>query len=260
MIEPAAMAERTVSGGAVPMVEVPGWREEFGVVAGLTTRGTPGQEFDLGLASEEPTRVVLDRWHRVHDAFPGFEGVVVGRQVHGTNLVWHERARGWSVFHGVDGHATQRPGILLAVSVADCVPIYFVDPVRRAAALLHSGWRGTSAGIVATGIALLTARAGSRAADLVVHCGVAICGDCYQVGKDVAGACGRPADGPTRLDLRAVIAEQARRQGVTRISVSPHCSAHMPDRFFSHRGSGGKAGRMVAFLGIEPSLDREVGR
>ena len=260
MTERAVVAEQAVVGGAVPMVEIPGWREDFGVIAGLTTRGPKDQEFDLGLASEQPTRAVLGRWDQLQDAFAGFGGIVVGRQVHGREVRWHDRVNGWSIVRGVDGHATNVPGILLAVSVADCVPIYVVDPVRRAIALLHSGWRGTAAGILRAGIDLLTSRAGSRPSDLVVHCGVAICGDCYQVGSDVAGACGRPADGPTHLDLRGVIAEQAGGQGVGRVSVSPLCSAHMGDRFFSHRGSGGKAGRMIAFLGLEPSFEREVCR
>jgi hypothetical protein len=177
---------------------------------------------------------------------------VIGRQVHGTEVRWHDRAAGWSVFQGIDGHGTREAGILLTVSLADCVPIYIVDPTTGGIALLHSGWRGTAEGILKAGLQLLVSRAGSRVADLVIHCGVGICGSCYQIGPEVAAACGRPTAGPSQLDLRRLILEQVADQGVRRSSVSPHCSAHMRDRFFSLRGSGGKDGRMVAFLGVLP--------
>ncbi len=254
MTEPTVLTEVMVAGGVIPMFEIPKWREEFGVVAGVTGRGAEASDFDLGLASDDPTRVVLERWHRVERAFERFPALVIGRQVHGTNLRWHAGTVGWTVVNGVDGHGTRERGILLAVSLADCIPVYLVDPVARAIALLHSGWKGTAAGILQAGVGLLAERAGSRVEDLVVHCGVGICGRCYQVGADVAGACGRPVNGGGRanLDLRGVILDQAAAQGVRRRSVSSHCSAHMRDRFFSHRGSGGTDGRMVAFLGIEP--------
>jgi YfiH family protein len=255
MTEPVVSSDRVVlaevpAGRAIPSSEIPEWRATLGVVAGVTNRTGPDGDFDLGLASAEPTRVVLDRWSRLQAAFPEFAGTVIGRQVHGVAIRWHEHAAGWSIVEGVDGHATDRAGILLTVSLADCIPIYLVDPVRRAIGLLHSGWRGTAAGIVREGIELLRCRAGSRPRDLVLHCGVGICGACYQVGSEVATACGRP--GATDLDLRAVICEQAARQGVERLSVSPHCSAHMRETFFSHRGSGGNDGRMIAFLGLAP--------
>jgi len=66
--------------------------------------------------------------------------------------------------------------------------------------------------------------------------------------------CGAPADGagPWHLDLRTTLADQAGSLGVTRISQSTWCSAHHRDRFYSHRASGGRDGRMVAFLGMQP--------
>lgn len=250
MTETARLAE--VAGtGTVPWASVPGW-ETFGVVAGVTERG-PGEPFDLGLAGSRPIKEVLDRWRALAAAFDRFDGIVIARQVHGTSVLWHDRAAGLTILEGADGHATATPGILLAVSLADCVPIYLVDPVRRAVALLHSGWRGTAAGILANGVAALTER-GSRPADLRVHAGVGICGDCYQVGAEVATACGRPPSGPgpVQLDLRQVIAGQAAGLGVGGVSVSTLCSAHTAGRFMSHRASGGRDGRMVALLGLLP--------
>jgi hypothetical protein len=254
MTEQAALAEEPSPDRAIPSFEIPGWREQLGVVAGITGRRSPDGDFDLGLASPQPAGAVIDRWLQLQAAFPHFAGAVVGRQVHGTDLGWHERLGGWCVVPGIDGHATQAAGLLLTVSVADCVPVYLLDPRRRAVALLHAGWRGTAAGILERGVELLAARAGSRPGDLIVHLGVAICGPCYQVGPEVALACGQPAAAgeSTRLDLRLVLRGHAQALGVDRITVSPWCSAHHRDRFFSHRGSGGNDGRMVAFLGLEP--------
>lgn len=246
--EPARLAEGDGAGGPLPWLAVPGWRERFGVVAGITTRGPTPEPFDLGLAGSQGVGRVLDRWRVLGAAFPEFVGVAVARQVHGTRVLWQEPFRGFAIHEDADGHATSHRGLLLSVSAADCVPVYLVDPVGRAIALLHAGWRGTAAGIVAAGVEALVCRAGSAPADLVMHCGVGICGDCYQVGPEVASACGRP-DQP-RVDLRAVLAEQGRAQGIGTITVSSHCSAHMTDRFMSHRGSGGRDGRMVAFLGL----------
>jgi len=83
-----------------------------------------------------------------------------------------------------------------------------------------------------------------------MHCGVGICGACYEVGPEVLPRFDAGTDaGPQRLDLRAVLVAQAHRLGVGEVSVSPWCSAHDHDRFFSHRASGGHDGRMVAYLG-----------
>jgi copper oxidase (laccase) domain-containing protein len=118
-------------------------------------------------------------------------------------------------------------------------------------ALLHSGWRGTAAGILARGVELLVARTGARAPELVMHCGVGICGACYEVGREVMDGCGAAAagPGPWHLDLRERLAEQGSALGIGEITVSGWCSAHDREQFYSHRASAGCDGRMVAYLG-----------
>lgn len=239
--------------GALPRFELPEWREQHGVVAGITGRGTGKLTFDLGLAgTATPAGQVIPRWHSLQSSMPGSTGLVVSRQVHGTRVLWHDTVPGLLVLEGADGHATASPGVLLAVTAADCVPVYILDPVGRRVALLHAGWRGTAAGILAQGIALLRAR-GSRASNLLIHCGVGICGACYEVSTEVFAGCGLapPEGGKGRLDLRGVLAGQARREGVKNLSASPWCSAHDSPQFFSHRRSGGTDGRMAAYLALE---------
>jgi YfiH family protein len=238
--------------GPVPRMEVPGWRDRFGVVAGLTTRGTPAAPFDLGLSSERPVASVLGQWAAFRAAEPGFPLVVLGRQVHGTEVAWHETGEGWLQLDGVDGHATASRGILLTVTIADCTPVYLLDPVRGAIALLHAGWRGASGRILERGLRLLTGRMGSPPSDIVMHCGVSICGSCYEVGSEVFEAFGLPVPpgGKGPLDVRERLVSQAAALGIGEVSVSPWCSGHDRERFHSHRRSGGADGRMVAYLGL----------
>jgi YfiH family protein len=238
--------------GEVPRFEVPGWRERYGVVAGITGRGTgEGRGFDLGLWTDAPVGEVMTRWRAFRRAEPGFRATLLGNQVHQTEVAWHSDGAGWVQLEGVDGHATRRPGLLLTITVADCIPVYLLAPDVRAVALLHSGWRGTAGGILARGVKVLVERAGATVDNMVIHCGIGICGSCYEVGSEVMTGCGSRADGagPWHADLRAVLADQARALGIGRISTSQFCSAHDRPLFFSHRASGGRDGRMVAYLG-----------
>lgn len=248
--------------GALPLWEVPGWRERFGVTAGITGRGDdPAHPFDLGLWTNRPVGTVMGQWRAFRQALADdCPALVMAHQVHGDRVLWHDAdAPGsWAIHEGADGHATTRPGLALLVTVADCIPVYLVDPVRRAVALLHAGWRGTAAGILARGVGLLGRQAGTDPADLVMHAGIGISGPCYEVGAEVMAGVGAAHDGPGpwQLDLRAVLAEQARALGVGEVTVSDHCSAREAGHFHSHRRSGGRDGRMVAWLGVAVNGER----
>ncbi|OYV62707.1 MAG: hypothetical protein B7Z72_15000 [Gemmatimonadetes bacterium 21-71-4] len=235
----------------MPRAELAEWRERYGLVAGLTVRGGNGG-FSLGLATEEPVGQVMGRWRAfLHAVRPAFPAVQLGRQVHSAAVTWHEGvAPGWHVEEDLDGHATAQRGLLLAVTIADCIPVYLAARDGSACALLHAGWRGIAAGILERGVGLFASRTGLGAADLVVHLGVGICGDCYEVGPEVVGAIeGRTVAHAMPLDLRDALAARAARLGVREITRSAHCTSCSRDRFFSHRGSGGRDGRMVAYLG-----------
>ncbi len=244
-------AEERVAGAPVPLAELADWRERFGVVAGITERGEAG-DFSLGLWSGEAGPGVSDRWRAFRRWMaPRFPTVVLSHQIHSAEVRRHGGlGQGWYVGHGHDGHVTTDRGLLLCVTVADCVPIYLVDTKGRGVGLLHAGWKGTAAGMMEKGIAALCEVVGGEPADLAAHCGVSICGKCYEVGPEVAWAVrGEGTQGKVHLDLRAELAARARRSGVTEVTISPHCSAHDGDRFFSHRASKGGGSRMVAYLG-----------
>jgi len=237
--------------GPVPRWEVPGWRTRFGVVAGVTGRGDAG--FDLGLWTRQPVGEVSGRWRQFLAAESAFPGAVLAHQVHGATVLVHRTlGPGWSIREDADGHVTATEGLLLLVTVADCVPVYLVDPVHRVITLLHAGWKGTAREVVSAGVRAMTEVAGTSPTDVVMHCGVAISGGCYEVGDEVAAACGKPPSPTGRqfLDLRAVLAEQGARLGLAEVSVSSHCTATEATSFYSHRRSGGGDGRQVAYLGM----------
>src|SRR2546422_7393459 len=95
----------------------------------------------------------MTRWRVLRAAFqPAFPAVVLSHQIHGTAVQWHRAGQdGWLILDGVDGHATRTPGVLLTVTVADCVPVYLIAPQKRVVALLHAGRRGTAGGGAAPG-------------------------------------------------------------------------------------------------------------
>ena len=215
----------------------------LGVTAFTTTRAFG----DLGWQSADPAALVEARWQRLWEALPsGTARLATARQVHGTEVVMH--APGWTGrlrVEGADGHVAPAPGTALAVTVADCVPVFLAHP-DGAVALVHAGWRGTAAGIVPHAIRRL-ADAGCAPADVVVHLGPAICGRCYEVSPDVYGALtGRGIDRPATVDLRDVLAGQCRGVGVRQVGASAWCTRCHRARFFSHRG--GDAGRQVGVI------------
>jgi copper oxidase (laccase) domain-containing protein len=194
---------------------------------------------------------VMSRWLAFRRQMHDFEAVALGNQVHGVELMSLDVARGWIQAEGIDGWITTTPGILLTITIADCVPVYLVVP-GRGVALLHAGWRGTAGGILGRGLERLMADTKSPVSEVVMHSGVGICGNCYEVGSEVMTGCGVPAPGPGpwHLDLRDRLVEQARDLGLVQVTTSPWCSSHDRSSFYSHRASGGTDGRMVAYIGM----------
>lgn len=225
------------------------WDRTFpGVVAGITLRPA-----DFGLASGDSAWRVSERYEGLARGL-GFEAIAVARQVHGDHVHVSDAAGppGFRIVGEADGLASDRAGLLLTVTVADCVPVFLLDPESRCIALLHAGWRGVAAGILDRGIAALQALRGSAAAGLHVHLGPAICGSCYEVGPEVLSCFGLPAAEPGPLDLRDRLTEQALNAGVplAAVSRSTRCTSCDSGMLHSHRGSGGTAGRMAAFFGL----------
>ena len=216
----------------------------FGVHAFTTMR----QVGSFSTGSDEPVKSVMRRWHAIRETV-GLHGVrrlATAAQIHGAHVLVHEHGwEGWLRGNEADGHASATRGTGMAVTIADCVPVFLAHP-SGASAILHSGWRGTAARIVAQGVAALTHR-GFPAGELRLHLGPAICGKCYEVSPDVIRqVTGEGASAARPIDLRATIAAHARALGLTHITISTSCTRCHNDRFFSHRA--GDAGRQVSVI------------
>lgn len=194
-------------------------------------------------------------------ASPGrWRSAVRSRQVHGSAVHVHvEPPGGVFVLEDGDGHVTASAGLLLTVTVADCVPVFIADPDARAVGLLHAGWRGTAMGILEAGIHAMASNFGSVATALAVHLGPAICGGCYEVGPEVFRSLGeRPPPGPRPIDLRRVIRGRAGAAGVPdeSVTVSRECTLCGDGRYYSHRR--GDSCRQRAYVGIVPGGARDA--
>jgi YfiH family protein len=217
--------------------------EAAGALAFVTTRA--GGSYGLPEAGEDAE--ASGRWESLHRVLVahGASRLASARQVHGTRVLVHGGGwEGWLRVDGADGHILTAGGAA-AVTIADCVPIFLAHG-SGVAAVVHAGWRGVAGGILAETIRAFAAR-GLPADELVVHFGPAICGRCYEVGIDVyAQLTGWETKRPRRVDLRALLAEQAKQFGVTRWSASGECTKCDNDLLFSHRA--GDSGRQVACI------------
>jgi YfiH family protein len=186
-----------------------------------------------------------------------------------------------------DASITNRPGLLLAVQTADCVPILLVDPKKRAIAAIHAGWRGTLARIAIKAIGQMQMHFATSPADLFAAIGPSIGPCCYEVGTEVATQFlsqfpeapdwfdeFRTGDEPNsiqwlnrmppghqpppqnvRLDLKKANRAQLLAAGLRpqNIFVSDLCTACRPDLLFSYRKQGPQSGRLLSVIGIRLS-------
>lgn len=204
-------------------------------------------------------------------AMPGEAPLRLLRQVHGAVVRVAEGRAATEPAGGLpregDALVTDRNAIAIGVRVADCVPILVCDPVRRAIAAVHAGWRGTAAGVLTATLEAMRRSYGSNATDLRLAIGPAIGPCCFDVGGDVidallrhdpgASECIR-ADGRRRfVDLIEANRRQASAAGIppAQIRAADLCTACRPELFWSHRREGSAAGRMLAFIGWRSETD-----
>lgn len=199
------------------------------------------------------------------------ENIVFSNQTHTTNVrVVTEKDRGKGLikpldYDDVDGLVTNIPGICLTTFYADCVPLFFVDPVKRVIGLSHSGWRGTVGKIGKRTVEKMQEEYGSNPKDILAAIGPSICQDCYEVSEDVIEEFKKAFDGEQWRDL-FYRKENGKYQlnlwkaneyvfleaGIQKehMAVSNVCTCCNDEVFFSHRASCGRRGNLAAFLTI----------
>jgi YfiH family protein len=272
------------------VLKVEGWERYEWLLHGFSTReggisqAYGGSTLNLGWTKEDDSASVAENRRRFLRAVcgecPG--SVLVGvRQVHSSIVRVVKKGDGAlegklqteeskAVLEG-DGLITDVPGVLLGVGTADCVPVLVVDVAKRVVAAFHAGWRGTVAGIVGRGIAMMQEEYGSQAVDLAAAVGPGIGPCCYTVGEEVWSEFGRKFECAKELfvrtagirEIRLNLWEANRRQlleaGVAdaNIIMTAECTACARSqngalRYFSHRAQHGIAGRMLNVVGVAP--------
>jgi hypothetical protein len=198
---------------------------------------------------------------RVGQALEASGRLLLLAQVHQTEIVeapWEGRPR-------ADGAVATGRGWLLGIQTADCLPLFLVDPERRAVAAAHAGWRGTAAGIAAAAVEALVAR-GSRPRDLAAALGPCVGPCCYEVGDELREAFGpggaaffRPGKGGRpHLDIRAANVRRLLAAGLRPEAIHhvPDCTRCRAELYHSYRRDGRAAGRMISFVGFHTAHSR----
>ena len=225
---------------------------------------------NLGFSRGDEREAVLENYRRIGAALDmEVSRMVLSKQTHTTNVrIVTEADAGNGIvrplpYTDVDGLVTNVPELPLVTFYADCVPLYFVDPVHKAIGLSHSGWRGTVGKMGAETLRVMAETYGTRAEEVLACVGPSICRDCYEVSLDVAeefrAAFGEKADrllldakpdGKFQLDLweanRQVLLEAGIR--AENLAVTDICTCCNPELLFSHRASRGRRGNLAAFL------------
>jgi YfiH family protein len=188
--------------------------------------------------------------------------LVLMRQVHGDRiLILDEDGPPPGCIPACDGLITDRPGVALGIKTADCVPLLFVDPVRRVIGVAHAGWRGTTLRIASRMVDLFEGRFASRVENILIAVGPTIGVCCYQVDAPVYATFSSrpgtdiflhpcPEEGRWMLDLASANHNELMERGVPAKNIlsTGYCTACRRDIFFSHRASLGCTGRQINLL------------
>lgn len=260
----------------VTWLTYPAFEKIPGIVHGFSTRlGGVSQgiyeSMNLSFTRGDNEDAVRENYRRLSDAM-GFSmgDIVTSDQTHTTNVhVVTETDRGNGItkprpYTDVDGMITNVPGLVLATFYADCVPLFFVDPVHKAIGLSHSGWRGTVGKIGKVTVEKMAEEFQTDPSELYAAIGPSICQDCYEVSEDVADAFYKEFQGHEReillekgngkyqLDLWKTNEIILREAGVIpeHLAVTNICTCCNSRLLFSHRASHGKRGNLGAFMQI----------
>jgi YfiH family protein len=187
------------------------------------------------------------------------EQTALGQQIHSANV--RLVSRGGS-YGQTDALITQEKNVFLTVQVADCFPVFLFEPSSATVAVIHAGWRGTSAGIIENTLERLKAELNIPAAGLIAAIGPGLQKECFEVGADVYelfeaeySSSHEQAD-KRYLDLRRVIADKLVRQGINRerMEWSLECTRCSAEKYFSYRRDGKNSGRMIGVIGMRREI------
>ena len=248
---------------------VEGVRHGFSTRLGGVSEGTYAA-MNLSFTRGDDAAAVRENFDRFCAAIGvNADDVVISAQTHTVNVrnvTAADCGRGITRERGytdVDGLITDQPGVVLCTQYADCVPLFFVDPVKRVVATSHAGWRGTAAGIAAVTVRRMVAEYGCRAEDILAGIGPSIGHCCFEVDSPVYDAFCKVevfddtcytdnGGGKYHIDLWQVNRRWLLAAGVLpeHITVTDLCTRCHPDLFWSHRKTGDARGSLAAFVAL----------
>jgi len=207
------------------------------------------------MAGVSGRHVDLQRWFR---RLPAPRATVEAEQVHGASVAIIEgTARTLPPIAGCDALLTAIPGVSLMIRSADCLPVFFADPLRGVVGIAHAGWRGLAGLVLARVVAAFRHSIHTRAEELYVAIGPSIRACCYEVGPEFAARFGpfvHEQAGRRMCDLPGVAKDQLRRCGVppARVLDSRRCTGCEPQEWFSLRREGAATGRLISLIMLRP--------
>ncbi len=178
--------------------------------------------------------------------------IVTVRQVHSARVI-SNCGQPTRQAEDADALIDNTPGIALGIKTADCVPVLLADPINRAIAAIHAGWRGTAGQIVPVAIHSMAAEFGTRPVDLHAAVGPSIGSCCFEVGPEVVSEFGIHSAHRLHLDLRAINSRQLEAAAVLRenISVSADCTVRQAQIYHWRSRERDAAGRMISWIRIK---------
>lgn len=226
------------------------------------------RDFNLGFKNGNPAHVRQMRHSFLAALGISLDNLVAGQQTHGTNVeVVTTSPRGafrWEDgLPDTDALVTATPDLALSVYTADCVPLLFLDPVRKAVAAAHAGWRGSVNGIAVSTLLRLQQEFGSRPEDVLVAIGPSIGPCCYEIDEQVL----TPLQGRIpfwqeliqfsrpghfflnlwQLNQLLLLGAGVRKE---HISIAGLCTYCLVQDFFSYRAEQGRAGSLMAVISL----------
>ena len=216
----------------------------------------PFDSLNLGGSTTDKPENVIKNNHLFFNAIGiNFEQVAKSHQVHGAEILFATEA---GRYEGYDALITNVSGVQLAVTVADCTPILIFDPVQKAVAAIHAGWRGTVQQIVAKTVTQMQENFGTTPEDCIAYVGTCIDECSFEVGEEVAehfqSEHKRWDDDRNKffIDLKKANADQLLVAGLKKenIEISMFSTVLNNDDYFSYRAENGTTGRMLATIGL----------
>jgi len=230
------------------------------------------ESLNMGLHVGDQAEMVLENRRRFLGIFNAqLDDMVACQQVHGNEVMrvnGIDRGKGsrnlGDVIMNCDAMITNEPGIYLMSFYADCIPVYFFDPINRAVGMAHSGWKGTMNKIVVNTVEAMRKEFNTAANELQIFIGPGIANCCFEIQPDLLAKVKTEfsgfhaiinyrQNGSISWDLQETNSQLLVQAGVNplNISICKLCTACHADSFYSYRREKGDTGRMGALIGIE---------